>query len=57
MDEKMLKVGILGTGRMAGMMADAISRMKHVEVCAAASRNMENAEAFASCTVCQPVHR
>jgi predicted dehydrogenase len=47
MDEKMLKVGILGTGRMAGMMADAISKMKHVEVCAVASRNMEDACTFA----------
>jgi len=47
MAEKKLRVGILGTGNMAGVMADAIAKMKHVEVKAVASRQMENARVFA----------
>jgi len=45
-DEK-LRVGILGTGSMAGVMADAIAKMKHVKVEAIASRKTDNAAAFA----------
>ena len=47
MEEKTLKVGIIGTGNMAGVMAASIAKMKHVEVAAVASRNMEDACAFA----------
>ena len=30
MEEKTLKVGIIGTGNMAGVMAASIAKMKHV---------------------------
>lgn len=43
-----LKIGILGTGRMAAVMAGAIAKMKHETVVAVASRTKENAEAFAA---------
>ena len=47
MEDSKLKVGILGTGSMAGTMALAIAGMKNAEVCAVASRNMEDACTFA----------
>lgn len=47
MEEKKLNVGILGTGNMAGLMAESIAQMEHIEVCAVASRNMEDACTFA----------
>jgi len=43
-----LRVGILGTGKMADVMVDSIAKMKHVEVAAVASRQMETACRFAS---------
>ena len=42
-----LKVGILGTGRMAAVMAEAITHMPQVTAVAAASRSPEKARAFA----------
>ncbi len=47
MGENRLRVGILGTGLMAVEMAEAIRTMEHIEVCAAASRSREGADAFA----------
>lgn len=47
MDDKKLKVGILGTGEMAGVMAASIAEMEHAEVWAVASRTMEDACTFA----------
>lgn len=43
-----LKVGILGAGRIAAIMADTISKMKAVECYGVASRSMEKAMEFAS---------
>lgn len=43
-----LKVGILGAGRIASIMADTISKMKTAECYAVASRSMEKALEFAS---------
>ncbi len=43
-----LKVGILGAGRIAAVMADTISKMKTAECYAVASRSMEKAMEFAS---------
>lgn len=43
-----LKVGILGAGRIAAIMADTISKMKTAECYAVASRSMEKAMEFAS---------
>ena len=43
-----LKVGILGAGRIAAIMADTISKMKTAECYAVASRSMEKALEFAS---------
>lgn len=43
-----LKVGILGAGRIAAIMADTISKMKTAECYAIASRSMEKAMEFAS---------
>ncbi len=47
MEEKILKVGILGTGEMAGRMAASIAKMEHINLCAVASRNFEDACTFA----------
>ncbi|MGI6721483.1 MAG: Gfo/Idh/MocA family protein [Anaerovoracaceae bacterium] len=41
-----MKLGILGTGEMAGRVAAAVAKMKNVEVAAAASRNLEDACTF-----------
>ena len=43
----MLNVGILGTGSIAGVMADTISKMTSACCVAAASRDMEKGRAFA----------
>lgn len=43
-----LKVGILGAGRIAAIMADTISKMKTAECYGVASRSMEKAMEFAS---------
>ncbi|MGN0130864.1 MAG: Gfo/Idh/MocA family protein [Lachnospiraceae bacterium] len=43
-----MKVGILGAGRIAAIMADTISKMKTAECYAVASRSMEKAMEFAS---------
>ena len=43
-----LRVGILGTGSMAGTMARAISEMKNTEAAAVASRSTEKAMDFAA---------
>lgn len=43
-----LKVGILGAGRIAAVMADTISKMKTAECYGVASRSMEKAMEFAS---------
>ena len=43
-----LKVGILGAGRIAAVMADTISAMKTAECYAVASRSMEKALEFSS---------
>lgn len=43
-----LKVGILGAGRIAAIMADTISKMKAAECYGVASRSMEKAMEFAS---------
>lgn len=43
-----LKVGILGAGSIAGIMADTIDKMKWVECYAVASRDLEKAKKFAA---------
>ncbi|MBQ1171487.1 MAG: Gfo/Idh/MocA family oxidoreductase [Lachnospiraceae bacterium] len=43
-----MKVGILGAGRIAAIMADTVSRMRGAEMYAVASRNMDKAMEFAS---------
>lgn len=47
MADKKLRVGILGTGKMAGTMASAIGQMSMIELHAVASRDMEDACTFA----------
>ena len=42
-----MKIGILGTGIIAGKMAETISRMKNVQLYAAASRTESKAHDFA----------
>lgn len=42
-----MKIGILGTGRMAAVMAGAIAKMRNEETVAVASRSVEKAQAFA----------
>ena len=44
---KKLKVGILSTGNIAGVMAVTLNGMKEAELYAVASRNIEKAQAFA----------
>lgn len=44
---KTLNIGILGTGRMAAVMAKAIASMKHETAVAVGSRSLEKAQAFA----------
>lgn len=44
----MMHVGIIATGRMAGMAADTLRRMEEVECIAVASRSMDKAAAFAN---------
>ena len=43
-----LKVGIMGAGKIAAIMADTIYKMKSAECVAVASRTMEKAMEFAS---------
>lgn len=43
-----IKVGILGAGRIAAIMADTVSRMRGAEMYAVASRSMDKAMEFAS---------
>ena len=43
----MLNVGILGTGSIAGVMADTLAQMPGACCMAAASRDLEKAQAFA----------
>ena len=43
----MIKVGILGAGNIAGVMADTLRRMDNVICCAVAARDGSRAEAFA----------
>lgn len=43
-----MKVGIIGAGKIAAIMADTISRMRGAEMYAVASRNMDKAMEFAS---------
>lgn len=42
-----MKIGIMGTGKMAGVFAQTLARMPEVECYAAASRSPERAKAFA----------
>lgn len=42
-----MNIGIIATGRMAGIAADTISKMQDINCIAVASRNMEKAQAFA----------
>ena len=42
-----LKVGILGTGRIAGLMADTLKEMRGATCYAVASRTKEKADNFA----------
>lgn len=44
---KELRVGILSTGRMAAVMADAINKMVNITIEAVGSRSLEKAESFA----------
>jgi len=46
-ESRKMKIGILGTGRMAGCMAKAIAKMQNEEAYAVASRSKEKAESFA----------
>ena len=43
-----IKVGIIGAGKIAAVMADTVSRMRGAEMYAVASRNMDKAMEFAS---------
>lgn len=43
-----IKVGIIGAGKIAAIMADTVSRMRGAEMYAVASRNMDKAMEFAS---------
>ncbi|MEY8354716.1 Gfo/Idh/MocA family oxidoreductase [Lachnospiraceae bacterium 54-53] len=43
-----LKIGIMGTGRIASILADTMVRMPQVKLYGAASRSLEKAEAFAA---------
>ncbi len=45
---KQKRVGIMGTGRIAGIMAGTIKKMKNVKCYGVASRSEERAQAFAS---------
>ena len=47
MKKKSIKVGILATGRIAGVAADTLRQMKTATCVAVASRTMESAQAFA----------
>lgn len=42
-----LKIGILGTGNIAAVLADTMQKMQGIELYGAASRSIEKAEAFA----------
>lgn len=44
---KKLKVGILSTGNIAGVMAETLNGMKEAELYGVASRSIEKAQAFA----------
>ncbi|MBR3039169.1 MAG: Gfo/Idh/MocA family oxidoreductase [Lachnospiraceae bacterium] len=43
-----LRVGILGAGHIAGVMADTLAKMEEAQCIAVASRNLEKAEEFAT---------
>lgn len=47
MGEEIMKVAIMGTGSIAGKMADTLNKMKITETYAVASRDLARAEAFA----------
>lgn len=47
-DMEPLRIGILGTGKIAGTLADTMNQMPQIQLLAAASRTKEKAEAFAS---------
>lgn len=49
-------VGIMGTGKIAGVMADTIKRMKNVKVYAVASRQQIRADAFAGRYSCKKAY-
>lgn len=42
-----VNIGILGAGKIAGVMADTINKMDNVELYAVGSRTLEKANAFA----------
>ena len=42
-----MNIGILGAGKIAGVMADTINKMDNVELYAVGSRTLEKANAFA----------
>lgn len=42
-----MNIGILGAGKIAGVMADTINKMDDVELYAVGSRTLEKANAFA----------
>lgn len=42
-----MNIGILGAGKIAGVMADTINKMAGVELYAVGSRTLEKANAFA----------
>ena len=44
---KKLRVGILSTGNIAGVMAETLNGMKEAELYGVASRSIEKAQAFA----------
>ena len=42
-----MNIGIMGAGKIAGVMADTINKMDDVELYAVGSRTLEKANAFA----------
>ena len=52
----MLKVGILGTGNIASKMAETVRCMPDVSLAAVASRNEEQAKAFAGRFGCEKAY-
>lgn len=53
---KKYRIGIMGTGKIAGVMADTVKKMKNVKLYAVASRQQVKADAFASKYDCKKAY-